>query len=38
MMTLEEDEFSRKNRLAFKLDEVHGIMSGQIDPRQCERQ
>ena len=28
MLTLEEDEFSRKNKLAFKLDQVHNVMEG----------
>jgi plexin A len=26
MMTLEEDEFSQKQRLAYKLEQVHNIM------------
>jgi plexin A len=28
-VTLEEDEFSQKQRLAYKLEQVHGIMSSE---------
>ncbi|XP_076304731.1 plexin-A2-like isoform X2 [Tachypleus tridentatus] len=31
MITLEEDEFSKKNRLAWKLEQVHIIMNGEAD-------
>lgn len=31
MQTLEEDEFSRKNKLAWKLEQVHAIMSGESE-------
>lgn len=31
MVTLDEDEFSRKNKLAFKLEQVYSIMGGDID-------
>lgn len=31
MLTLEEDEFSRKNKLAWKLEQVHAIMSGESE-------
>jgi hypothetical protein len=31
MQTLEEDEFSRKNKLAWKLEQVHSIMTGKTD-------
>ncbi|CAG2174047.1 unnamed protein product [Oppiella nova] len=32
MQTLEEDEFSRKNKLSWKLEQVHQIMTGESDP------
>lgn len=31
MQTLEEDEFSRKNKLAWKLEQVHTIITGESD-------
>ncbi|XP_067128995.1 plexin-A2 isoform X2 [Centruroides vittatus] len=31
MMTLEEDEFSRKNKLAWKLEQVHATMTGESE-------
>lgn len=31
MQTLEEDEFSKKNKLPWKLDQVHGIMTGESE-------
>ncbi|KFM60857.1 Plexin-A2, partial [Stegodyphus mimosarum] len=31
IQTLEEDEFSRKNKLAWKLEQVHAIMSGESE-------
>lgn len=32
MVTLEEDEFSQKQRLAYKLEQVHNIMSADVQP------
>ena len=32
MQTLDEDEFSRKNKLAWKLEQVQQIMTGESDP------
>ncbi|XP_076331027.1 plexin-A2-like isoform X2 [Tachypleus tridentatus] len=31
MMALEEDEFSRKNRLSLKLEQIHAIMTGESE-------
>ena len=31
MLTLEEDEFSKKSKLAYKLEQVHAIMAGEMD-------
>lgn len=32
MVTLEEDEFSQKQRLAYKLEQVHNIMAADVQP------
>jgi Plexin cytoplasmic RasGAP domain. len=31
-VTLEEDEFSQKQRLAYKLEQVHNIMAAESNP------